>query len=241
MKFDFVIGNPPYQEETVGENDDYAPQLYHKFLDEAFQVADVVELIHPARFLFHAGSTPKSWNQKMLADPHFKIIHYEPDSRKIFPNTAITGGIVISYRDERSDFGAIGTFTAHSELNSILRKVHHHQDFSPFSAIVITRTAYRLTGQLHRDYPQAIHQLSNGHAYDMATNIFARLPQVFFEEQPADGAEYIRILGREGGKRVYKFIRSDYVNRVANLFKYKIILSKADGASGTIGNRFRPP
>ena len=47
---------------------------------------------------------------------------------------------------------------------------------------------------------------------------------------------FIRIIGREGGKRVYKFIRSDYVNRVVNLFKYKIILSKADGASGTIGN-----
>lgn len=236
MKFDFVIGNPPYQEETVGENETYAPQLYHRFLDEAYNVADAVELIHPARFLFNAGSTPKSWNQKMLTDPHFRIIYYEADSKKIFPNTAITGGIVISYHDERFDFGAIGTFTAYPELNSILQKVHRHQDFSKFSAIVITRTAYRLTDKLHSDYPQAIHQLSNGHAHDMATNIFERLPQVFFDVRPTDDEDYIRIIGREGGKRVYKFIRADYVNRVLNLFKYKIILSKADGASGTIGN-----
>lgn len=236
MKFDFVIGNPPYQEETVGDNETYAPQIYHKFMDCAYGVANVTELIHPARFLFNAGSTPKAWNQKMLDDPHFKVLFYEADSKKVFPNVSLPGGIAITYHDERFDFGAIGTFTIFPELNSILQKVHHHPDFSKLSAIVITRTAYRLTDKLHSDYPQAINQLSNGHAHDMSTNIFERLPQVFFDEQPNDGSDFIRIIGREGGKRVYKFIRSDYVNRVVNLFKYKIILSKADGASGTIGN-----
>ena len=70
----------------------------------------------------------------------------------------------------------------------------------------------------------------------MSTNIFERLPQIFFAEKPNDNADYIKIIGREGGKRVYKFIRADYVNQVSNLFKYKIVSSKADGASGTIGN-----
>ena len=54
-------------------------------MDEAYQIADKVELIHPARFLFNAGSTPKEWNQKMLNNPHFKILQYEPDSAKVFP------------------------------------------------------------------------------------------------------------------------------------------------------------
>jgi len=60
MKFDFVIGNPPYQDENVGEQEQYRPPVYHKFLEEAYNVADVVEMIHPARFLFNAGSTPKA-------------------------------------------------------------------------------------------------------------------------------------------------------------------------------------
>lgn len=236
MKFDFIIGNPPYQDETLGENKGYAPPIYHLFLDGAYQVADKVELIHPARFLFNAGSTPKAWNQKMLSDPHLKVLHYEQDAKKIFPNTEIIGGIAITYHDGSRNFGCIETFTAYPELNSTLQKVHQHPNFSNFSAIVITRTAYRLTDKLHIDYPQAIHQLSNGHAYDMSTNIFERLPQIFFAEKPNDNADYIRIIGREGGKRVYKFIRADYVNQVSNLFKYKIVSSKADGASGTIGN-----
>lgn len=31
MKFDFAIGNPPYQDETLGDNKGFAPPVYHKF------------------------------------------------------------------------------------------------------------------------------------------------------------------------------------------------------------------
>ncbi len=68
MKFDFAIGNPPYNEETVGDNKTFQPTVYDKFMDGAFQVAQKVELIHPARFLFNAGNTPEKWNEKMLND-----------------------------------------------------------------------------------------------------------------------------------------------------------------------------
>ena len=36
MKFDFVIGNPPYQDNTLGDNETYAPPIYHLFMDAAF-------------------------------------------------------------------------------------------------------------------------------------------------------------------------------------------------------------
>lgn len=75
MKFDFAIGNPPYQDITTGENDTFAPPVYNKFLDSAYQIADKVEMIHPARFLSNAGSTPKEWNKKMLDDEHLKILY----------------------------------------------------------------------------------------------------------------------------------------------------------------------
>ena len=236
MKFDFIIGNPPYQDETIGENDTYAPQIYNKFMDESYKVANVVELVHPGRFLFDAGSTPKAWNRKMLNDPHFKILFYEPDTRKIFPNTQITGGIAISYYDSTRNFGPIGVFTPFFELNSILHKVIDHDTFKSMEPIVVSRTVYRLTDRLHEDYPDAISQLSKGHAYDMSSNIFDRLPQVFYDECPEDGYFYVKMLGRKNNERTYKFIRRDYVKNVHNLDKYKIVLARADGAAGTIGN-----
>ena len=63
--FDFCIGNPPYQEEFTSDgNKTYAAPVYNKFMDAANEIASRVELIHPARFLFDAGSTPKAWNEK---------------------------------------------------------------------------------------------------------------------------------------------------------------------------------
>ncbi len=145
MKFDFVIGNPPYQDETIGDNKGFAPPVYHKFLENAYKVGDVVEMIHPARFLFNAGSTPKQWNEQMLQDPHLKVLYFEQDSSKVFSNTDIKGGVVITHHDKAKDYGSIGTFTAYDELNTILKKVKNHVAFSSFSNIVVTRTAYRLT------------------------------------------------------------------------------------------------
>lgn len=224
----------------MGENDTFAPPIYNAFMDAAYEVADKVELIHPARFLFNAGSTPKAWNKKMLHDKHFKILKYEPDCKKIFSNTEIKGGIAISYRDCAADFGEIGIFTQYTELNSILKKVKSHKDFYDFSNVVISRTAYRLTKKLHEDYPEAIGQLSEGHAYDMSSNIFERLPQVFFDDIPNDGFEYISVLGRINNSRVHKFIRKEYVNDVINLYKYKVFMPGANG-NGAFGEKISSP
>ena len=122
MKFDYVIGNPPYQDETLGDNKGFAPPVYNKFLDASYEIADKVEMIHPARFLFNAGSTPKAWNEKMLSDSHFKVLHYESDASVMFTNTEIKGGVVISYRDNNKNYGAIKVFTPYEELNSIMKK-----------------------------------------------------------------------------------------------------------------------
>ena len=144
--FDYVIGNPPYNEdfENSGDNGNFAKPVYNYFMDATYEVAEKVELIHPARFLFNAGSTPKAWNEKMLNDEHFKVMKYEADCTKVFPNTDIKGGIAITYRDEGEAFGKIGTFTAFPELNMILRKVEPKAN-SFLSEIISGRGVYKLS------------------------------------------------------------------------------------------------
>ncbi len=240
MKFDFAIGNPPYQEEAIGENSTYTPQVYNKFLDAAFEIADKVEMIHPARFLFNAGSTPKAWNEKMLQDEHFKILEYNEDASAVFSNTEIKGGVAISYHDKHSDYGAIGVFTKYHELNSILKKTIDEPSFKSMQGIVVTRTAFRLTEKLHEDFPDALSKLSTGHPYDMSTNIFDRLKKIFYDKKPNDGAEYVCILGRESGCRVKKYIRKEYVNTPQNLYSYKVYISSANG-NGVFGESLTMP
>ena len=120
MKFDYAIGNPPYQE-TVDNTSDRA--VYNYFMDAAYSVADKVELITPARFLFNAGKTPDEWNRKMLNDEHLKVLMYEQDDSKVFGNTDLKGGLAITYRDSLQKFESIGVFTSYNELNTILKKV----------------------------------------------------------------------------------------------------------------------
>lgn len=238
MKFDYVIGNPPYQDDTLGDNATFAPPVYNLFLEESYKIADKVEMIHPARFLFNAGSTPKAWNKKMLADEHLKILFYEQNSAKVFANTDIKGGVVVSYHNVNENYGAIEVFTPYDELNSVMKKVYSRKDFKSFSNIVITRTAYRLTDKMHQDFPQAINQLSKGHAYDMSTNIFERLPQIFLDDKPDD--TYIKILGRTNNERVYKYVKKEYVCEVLNLDKWKLFIPKASGV-GELGEVISTP
>lgn len=235
MKFDFAIGNPPYQDETLGDNKGYAPPVYNKFLDAAYEVADKTIMIHPARFLFNAGSTPKSWNEKMLNDPHVQILYYESDSSKVFSNTQIQGGLVVSYRDDNKEFGAIEVFTPYPLLNTILHKVKTNSKFSPLSDIAVSSYAYHFTRKLYEEVPDAKGKQSDGHEFDLKSNVFSRLPQPFYDEVPDDDHEYIQIFGRENSERAYKYIRRDFINSVKNLDYYKIFLPKADGAAGQIG------
>lgn len=239
MKFDYIIGNPPYQEETLGDNKGFAPPVYDKFLDGAYTISDKVEMIHPARFLFNAGSTPKPWNRKMLNDRHLKVLKYEPDASKVFTNTDIKGGVAITFHDKDKDYGAVSVFTPYNELNSILHKVLSKTS-KYLSELAISRTSYRLTDVMHKETPNAINKLSKGHPYDMSTNIFDLLPFIFYADKPNDGHDYIQILGRENNERIYKYIRRDYVHNVVNLDFYKVLLPEASG-TGSFGEIISNP
>ena len=108
------------------------------------------------------------------------------------------------------------------------------------SQIVVSRTAYRLTDVMHKEHPEALSMLSKGHPYDMSTNIFERIPQVFFSNQQNDGNDYIQIMGRTEEGRICKYVRRDYVKPVENLDYYKVLMASAN-KNGEYGEALTPP
>lgn len=239
MKFDYIIGNPPYQEETIGDNDTYAPPVYHLFMDESYEIGEKVELIHPARFLFNAGSTPKDWNKKMLQDPHFKILKYEENSKRIFPNKDIKGGVVISYRDKRENFGPIGIYVPNENLNIILSKVYKNDKFTSLETIVFSSYSYHFQAKLYEDYPKEKNSLSKGHEYDLKSNVFDKMPAVFKDSGSYKSGD-VRILGRTNNERIYKYIGKEYIKETENLDSFKVFLSGAFG-QGKFGETISSP
>ena len=221
MKFDFCIGNPPYQEETVSDST-RKPPIYNSFMDAAYGIANKTELITPARFLFNAGYTPKSWNEKMLNDEHFKVLAYEPDSSKIFTNTDIKGGVIVSYRDGNQNFGAIEIFTKYPELNVILKKV---RKVTPqyLDSIISSPLSYKVSQLMLTEHPNTVGRLR--------TSAFSKLSEIFYDNIPDDGKEYIGMIGLLDGKRTTKYVRKDYIiDSSGTLDKYTLLVAKANGA-----------
>ena len=233
MKFDFCIGNPPYQEETKDTSD---IPIYNKFMDAAYDIAEKAELITPARFLFDAGKTPKDWNEKMLADPHLKVLYYEQDSSKVFQNTDIKGGVCVTYRDKTRKYGAIGAFSAFPELNSILQKVRG-DEFQTLDDVIVQQNRWNLD-VLYKDHPEYRSKIgSNGNEKRLTTPIFSSL-EVFREKgEPTD----IKVIGLIGNKRYFRFIDPKYIEQKHdNLRKYKVIIPASNG-SGAIGEVLSTP
>ena len=235
MKFDVVIGNPPYQEETEGTSD---KPIYNYMMDAAEEIADKVCLITPARFLFNAGKTPKAWNRKKLNDPHFKVNYYEQDSSKIFSNTDIKGGVAITYRDRESVFGEIGAFTIFEELNSILHKTLNHLEFENIIQIIFLQNKFDLE-HIYRDYPELRAVIgSQGREKRLTTPIFS---QLFLFKEKKETENDIAILGLINNKRVYKYINKIYLEiNNNNLNYYKVVLPASNG-SGALGEVLSTP
>lgn len=238
MKFDAIVGNPPYQIMATGNANGSDP-IYHLFIDAACKLGEKVSFIHPARFLFNAGKTPKDWNEKMLNDEHYKVVQYWANSADVFPTVDIKGGVAVTYWDKNKTFEKIGTFVAYDELRTILEKVKA-KDFAMFSELVYGRDLYRLTDKLYEENPWAENRQSKGHKYDIGSNVFDTFPELFYEEKPNDDYDYAKIFGREKNNRILKWIKKSYVKVPDNFDSYKIFIPKANG-TGAIGEVLSTP
>lgn len=227
--FDYVIGNPPYQEEFGGSGDNktFGAPVYNKFIDAVYDISDKVELIHPARFLFNAGSTPKDWNEKMLADDHLSILNYVEKSSDVFPNTKIRGGVCISYHDNTKKYEPIHIFTVFPELNQIIKKVMAHTEFLPISKMMYIQNRFDLDA-LYRDYPQYKSVIgSKGKDKRFETGIFEKIP--LFTEKPKNSDD-IKVYGVINKKRLFRYFPKKYTELThENLDKYKAIIMKSNG------------
>ena len=235
MKFDFVIGNPPYNEDTEGTSD---KPIYHYFMDSAYQVSPKVLLITPARFLFNAGKTPANWNKKMLADKHFKVSDYYQVSSEVFSNTDIKGGVAITYHDEAKDFGSIDVFTIYPELNSIYHKVAPAVKEQSLCDLFYPQNKFKLD-TLYKDYPQYKSIIGSGGKERRLTASILYQLDLFKETKDNDNC--VAIIGVINNKRVRRYIDIKFLDlRNTNLRKWKVLVPKSNG-SGALGEVLSTP
>lgn len=225
MKFDAVVGNPPYQEENGNSR---KPPIYHLFYNAAFDLAPIVSLITPARFLFDAGQTPQEWNQKILNDKYFRVVRYFPDPKDVFDNVQIKGGIAISMRNTDNPCGPILTFTAYKELNNILRRVVSLSEFESIKSIIASQGIYRFTNDFLESHPEITQTSGKGTHTKIISRIVEELPNIFLNSHDTT-SEYVRLISKSKKGRISKFIQRAALQPNDFIDTYNVSLPESNG------------
>lgn len=98
VRFDVVIGNPPYQESDGGAQASASP-IYHKFVELAKSLnPNHISLIMPSRW-YTGGKGLDNFRADMLSDSTIRDLYDFPNPDEVFPNTNIRGGVCVVHWD----------------------------------------------------------------------------------------------------------------------------------------------
>ena len=154
-------------------------------------------------------SHPKAWNEKMLADAHLTVPHFESDSNRLFPTRTHQG------RDRR-------------DIPRLERKLRRPSGPSP-STPNSTRSCKRweapttfstapghefalipVHGCDARGHPRGARFDVEGEQFE-STRALSSSSVPLLRRRPTDDHEYVRVFGLVGQAPPYRWIRSDYV------------------------------
>lgn len=242
MKFNAIVGNPPYQEMDSGvknsANKNSAKNIYPYFVKVSKKLhPDYISLIMPARW-YAAGKGLDDFRHEMIRDKHIIKLFDYVDSKDIFPTVEIKGGICYFLRSKNEEKPCDIVYHNGDEIQYSTRYLHEFGDvyirderiisiahkvmdseFDGFDTIVSTRKPYGLTSDFFK-HPDKF-----------------GLPEIYDEKISSND---LVIIGRENNSRVLKYVPQNYpLPKKDGLDKYKLFVNWVYG-DGKLGHDNRP-
>ena len=225
MKFNVVIGNPPYQVNDGGGTGSSAQAIYNKFIDICrFEFeSKYISMIIPSRWMT-GGKGLDKFRNSMLGDRRIRVLHDYLNAGQCFPAVAIEGGICY-FRWDRDATGKC-VFVSHTSDQSAFTKERYLSDDS---SDVVIRYAESLS------ILDKTRTANNFSSLVSPRNLF-KINIQLLESSPVIGG--YKVFGRFDGKRGLRYLsRYESKNERALRFlgNWKVFVSKADGAAGQLG------
>ena len=201
MKFDAVVGNPPYQIEIAKKKSETNGQARRKSIFQYFQLAadDIAtgyaSLIYPgSRWIHRSGKGMEEFGLRQINDPRLCRVDFYPDSQEVFTSVAIADGISIVCKDMQkttSGFEYVyhkeGTATSYHLENpgdelmplnprdgAILEKVKAFCDKNNFPCVsekILSQKFFGVESDFVEKNPKLVRPYKGGMAIDFATEV----------------------------------------------------------------------
>lgn len=224
MKFDAIVGNPPYQEMDGGGKGYSAKPVYNYFVDEAKAVEPhYISMITPSRW-FSGGKGLDSFRAEMLQDKHLRKIVDYADNEALFSNVSIVGGVNYFLWDS--------SYNGDCEVTSIRgeNSVTLNRDLSEYDIFIRNNNALQLIRRMEASTDRKMD------AVVYPRNVFGISSDLRGQDSKDSEHQLALFSSQKSNSMAMSYVSGDEVQKQHELIgKYKVIMGKVVPRGGEVG------
>lgn len=248
MKFNAIVGNPPYQEvvdqkeSTNGQKVSISIFQYFQSISE--KIGKYTALIYPgSRWIHRSGKGLEKFGLTQMNDPHLALLEFFPCSKDIFKDVAIADGLSIVLKNmEKKECGFTykysvdgktitiqannpgnDMFSLNPQDNEIIKKLDKAiKSFGCLHDSILPRNLFSIESDFVEKNPSLVKEYSDGDYYVPQTEI-----KLFTNDKA----------GKSGRARWYIANKNVITSGSEYLNKWKVIVSSANAGGQKRSNQ----
>ena len=248
MKFNAIVGNPPYQEvvdqkeSTNGQKVSISIFQYFQTISE--KIGKYTALIYPgSRWIHRSGKGLEKFGLAQMNDPHLALLEFFPCSKDIFKDVAIADGLSIVLKNmEKNECGftykySVGgktitiqannpgndMFSLNPQDNEIIKRLDNAiKSFGCLHDSILPRNLFSIESDFVEKNPSLVKEFNDGDYYNPQTEI-----KLFTNDKA----------GKSGRARWYIANKNVIASGSEYLNKWKVIVSSANAGGQKRSNQ----